>query len=164
MSELSEKHSASKLIGTTAGYVGYEEGGMLTEAVRRKPYSIVLFDELEKGSSETYNLLLQILEDGMITDGKGRNINFRNTIIIMTSNIGGDEFTSKAAQIGFSTSNEKEDKIIRDYEKIKERILDSLDEYFLPEFINRIDKVIVFNPIDKKVLKKIILLEMKKLT
>jgi len=163
MSELSERHSASKLIGTTPGYVWYEEGGMLTERVRRKPYSIVLFDEMEKGSVEAYNLLLQIMEDGVLTDGKGRKINFKNTIIIMTSNIGGEEFTNKATLIGFDTSDSKEAQIIQDYEKTKAKILESLPEYFLPEFINRIDKIVVFNPIDKKVLKKIILLEMDKL-
>lgn len=99
MSEYQDKSSASKLIGTTAGYVGYEEGGMLTEKVRRKPYSIILLDEIEKGNFDVYNLLLQILEDGIVTDGKGRAINFKNTIIVMTSNIGSDEFNEKAAQI-----------------------------------------------------------------
>lgn len=160
MSEYNERASASKLIGTTAGYVGYEEGGMLTERVRRKPYSIVLFDEIEKGSFEVFNLLLQILEDGTLTDGKGRKINFKNTIVIMTSNIGGEEFTSKASQIGFDVSSDTEAKIIRDYEKIKEKITGSLDEYFSPEFLNRIDRVVVFNPLDKTILKKIIVLQL----
>lgn len=160
MSEYNERASASKLIGTTAGYVGYEEGGMLTERVRRKPYSIVLFDEIEKGSFEVFNLLLQILEDGTLTDGKGRKINFKNTIVIMTSNIGGEEFTSKASQIGFDVSDDTEAKIIRDYEKTKEKIVDGLDEYFSPEFLNRIDRVVVFNPLDKVILKKIIVLQL----
>lgn len=160
MSEYNERASASKLIGTTAGYVGYEEGGMLTERVRRKPYSIVLFDEIEKGSFEVFNLLLQILEDGTLTDGKGRKINFKNTIVIMTSNIGGEEFTSKASQIGFDVSSDTEAKIIRDYGKIKEKITGSLDEYFSPEFLNRIDRVVVFNPLDKAILKKIIVLQL----
>ncbi|PJC56826.1 ATP-dependent Clp protease ATP-binding subunit ClpC [Candidatus Gracilibacteria bacterium CG_4_9_14_0_2_um_filter_38_7] len=161
MSEYNEKSSASKLIGTTAGYVGYEEGGMLTERVRRKPYSIVLFDEIEKGSFEVFNLLLQILEDGTLTDGKGRKINFKNTIVIMTSNIGGEEFNSKASQIGFDVSSDTEAKIIRDYEKIKEKITGGLDEYFSPEFLNRIDRVVVFNPLDKSILKKIIVLQLE---
>ncbi|MDD2891386.1 MAG: ATP-dependent Clp protease ATP-binding subunit [Candidatus Gracilibacteria bacterium] len=161
MSEYNEKSSASKLIGTTAGYVGYEEGGMLTERVRQKPYSIVLFDEIEKGSFEVFNLLLQILEDGALTDGKGRKINFKNTIVIMTSNIGGEEFTSKASQIGFDLSSDAEAKIIRDYEKIKEKITGSLTEYFSPEFLNRIDRVVVFNPLDKAILKKIIVLQLE---
>ncbi|MDD2916603.1 MAG: ATP-dependent Clp protease ATP-binding subunit [Candidatus Gracilibacteria bacterium] len=161
MSEYNERSSASKLIGTTAGYVGYEEGGMLTERVRRKPYSIVLFDEIEKGSFEVFNLLLQILEDGTLADGKGRKVNFKNTIIIMTSNIGGEEFTSKASQIGFDVSSDTEAKIIRDYEKIKEKITSGLDEYFSPEFLNRIDRVVVFNPLDKAILKKIIILQLE---
>lgn len=160
MSEYAEKASASKLIGSAPGYVGYEEGGMLTEKVRRKPYSIVLFDELEKGNFEIFNLLLQILEDGSLTDAKGRKVNFKNTIIIMTSNIGSEEFTSKATQIGFSVSDEKEAKIVRDYDKIKGKILENLDEYFLPEFVNRIDKVLVFNPLNQIILKKIVLLQL----
>ena len=160
MSEYNERSSASKLIGTTAGYVGYEEGGMLTERVRRKPYSIVLFDEIEKGSFEVFNLLLQVLEDGTLSDGKGRKINFKNTIVIMTSNIGGEEFTSKASQIGFDVSSDTEAKIIRDYQKIKEKITGGLGEYFSPEFLNRIDRVVVFNPLDKTILKKIIILQM----
>lgn len=164
MSEYNERSSASKLIGTTAGYVGYEEGGMLTERVRRKPYSIVLFDEIEKGSFEVFNLLLQVLEDGVLTDGKGRKINFKNTIVIMTSNIGSEEFTSKASQIGFDVTDDKEKKIIRDYEKIKEKVVSGLDEFFSPEFLNRIDRVVVFNPIDKTILKKIIVLQLSLLT
>lgn len=160
MSEFNEKNSGSKLIGTTAGYVGYEEGGMLTEKVRRKPYSIVLFDEIEKANFDIYNLFLQILEDGEVTDGKGRKINFKNTIIIMTSNLGSDEFNEKAAQIGFNISEEKEEKIIADFDGIKDRVLKQLPEFFAPEFINRIDKTVVFRPLDKKILEKIIILQM----
>ena len=160
MSEFQDKSSASKLIGTTAGYVGYEEGGMLTEKVRRKPYSIVLLDEIEKGNSDVYNLLLQILEDGVVTDGKGRTVNFKNTIIIMTSNIGSDEFNEKAAQIGFSTGEKEEEKIFADYGEIREKVLKQLPDYFSPEFLNRIDKTIVFSPLDKKVLKSIVTLQL----
>lgn len=160
MSEFQDKSSASKLIGTTAGYVGYEEGGMLTEKVRRKPYSIVLLDEIEKGNSDVYNLLLQILEDGVVTDGKGRTVNFKNTIIIMTSNIGSDEFNEKAAQIGFSTGEKEEEKIFADYGEIREKVLKQLPDYFSPEFLNRIDKTIVFSPLDKKVLKNIVMLQL----
>lgn len=163
MSEYNERSSASKLIGTTAGYVGYEEGGMLTEKVRRKPYSIVLFDEIEKGNFEVFNLLLQILEDGTVTDGKGRKVNFKNTVVIMTSNIGSEEFTNKAAQIGFDIDDEEESKIVKDYDKIREKIIGSLDEYFAPEFINRIDKTVVFNPLDKKAMGKIIRLQLENL-
>jgi ATP-dependent Clp protease ATP-binding subunit ClpC len=160
MSEFNERSSASKLIGTTAGYVGYEEGGMLTEKVRRKPYSVVLFDEIEKGNFEVFNLLLQILEDGVVTDGKGRKINFKNTIIIMTSNLGAEEFTAKAEQIGFSLGEAEENKIIKDFETIKERIVGDLDEFFAPEFINRIDKIIVFKPLVPKSISKIIRIQL----
>ena len=163
MSEFQDKSSASKLIGTTAGYVGYEEGGMLTEKVRRKPYSIILLDEIEKGNFDVYNLLLQILEDGVVTDGKGRQINFKNTIIIMTSNIGSDEFNEKAAQIGFSIGEKEEAGIISDYDAIREKVLKQLPEFFAPEFLNRIDKTIVFNPLDKKILKNIITLQLDEL-
>ena len=156
MSEFSDKTSVNKLIGSSAWYVGYEEWGMLTEKVRKKPYSIVLFDEIEKGDFEVYNLLLQILEEGILTDNKGRKINFKNTIIIMTSNIGQEEFSSKAAQIGFGLSESEEDKIMNDYEKAKEIIKSNLTDYFSPEFINRVDKIVVFNPLDKKDIRKIV--------
>lgn len=162
MSEYSDKTSANKLIGASAGYVWYEEGWLLTEKVRKKPYSIILFDEIEKGDIEVYNLLLQILEDGILTDNKGRKINFKNTIIIMTSNIGQEEFWEKAAQIGFDISWGEEEKILDDYEKAREKIEASLTEYFSPEFINRIDKTIVFNPLDKGAIKKIVKLQLEK--
>ena len=160
MSEFQDKSSASKLIGTTAGYVGYEEGGMLTEKVRRKPYSIVLFDEIEKGNFDVYNLLLQILEEGVVTDGKGRSINFKNTIVIMTSNIGSEEFNDKAVQIGFSVTEKEESKIIADYDAIRQKVLRQLTDVFAPEFLNRIDKTIVFSPLDKKIMKRIIILQL----
>lgn len=163
MSEYSEKASASKLIWTTAWYVGYEEWWILTEQVRRKPYSIVLFDEIEKWTPEVFNMLLQVMEDGQITDGKWRKINFRNTIVIMTSNIWWEEFNDKAVQIGFDLGEKEEEKIMRDYTEAKEKIIKNLDEYFSPEFINRIDKTVVFNPIDKKILKKIIVLQLNEL-
>jgi ATP-dependent Clp protease ATP-binding subunit ClpC len=162
MSEYSDKTSANKLIWASAWYVGYEEWGQLTEKVRKKPYSIVLFDEIEKADVEVYNILLQILEDGVVTDNKGRSINFKNTIIIMTSNIGQDEFSQKAAQIWFDISDSEESKILSDYEKAEERIKGSLTEYFSPEFINRIDKVIVFNPLDTGSIKKIVKLNLTK--
>lgn len=163
MSEFQDRSSASKLIGTTAGYVGYEEGGMLTEKVRRKPYSIVLFDEIEKANFDIYHLLLQILEDGVVTDGKGRQVNFKNTIIIMTSNLGSDEFNERAAQIGFSLSHESKEQVVNDFEAIRDRVLKQLPEFFAPEFINRIDKTLVFRPLDKTVLKDIISLQMNAL-
>jgi ATP-dependent Clp protease ATP-binding subunit ClpC len=163
MSEFSERHSGSKLIGTTAGFVGYEEGGMLTEKVRRKPYSVVLFDEIEKGNTEIFNLLLQIMEDGVISDGKGRKVNFKNTIIVMTSNIGSEEFATNATKIGFDVSETTKNRIIDDFEQIEGKVVKSLDEYFSPEFINRIDKVVVFHPLDTKVIKKIITLQLAEL-
>ncbi len=162
MSEYSDKTAANKLIGASAGYVWYEEGGLLTEKVRKKPYSIILFDEIEKWDIEVYNLLLQILEDWVLTDNKWRKVNFKNTIIIMTSNIGQDEFAEKAAQIGFETSSSQEEKILNDYSEAREKILSSLTDYFSPEFINRIDKVIVFNPLDKVAIKKIVKLWLEK--
>ncbi|MBP8016509.1 ATP-dependent Clp protease ATP-binding subunit, partial [Candidatus Gracilibacteria bacterium] len=163
MSEYSERASVSKLLGSAPGYIGYEEGGMLTEKVRRKPYLIVLFDELEKGNFEVFNILLQIMEEGSLTDSKGRKINFKNTIILMTSNIGGEEFSSKAAQIGFNLSDDKEAKIIKDYERIREKIIKTLEDSFPPEFLNRIDKTIVFNPLNKTSIKKIIELQLEQL-
>ncbi len=163
MSEFQDKSSASKLIGTTAGYVGYEEGGMLTEKVRRKPYSIILFDEIEKGNFDVYNLLLQILEDGVISDGKGRQVNFKNTIIIMTSNIGSDEFNTTASRIGFDISDNEEQEVLEDFASAKEKITSELTDYFSPEFLNRIDKTIVFNPLDKSVIRKVAVFHLDRL-
>lgn len=156
MSEYSDKTWASKLIWANAWYVWYEEGWLLTEKVRKKPYSIVLFDEIEKWDFEIYNLLLQILEEWQLTDSKWRVINFRNTIIIMTSNIGHEEFAEKAAKIGFEIEKKEETKASEDFEKAAQNIKDNLTDYFSPEFINRIDKVIVFKPLDKKSIKKIV--------
>ena len=156
MSEYSDKTSVNKLIGSSAGYVWYEEGGMLTEKVRKKPYSVVLFDEIEKWDFEVYNLLLQILEEWVLTDNKWKKVNFKNTIIIMTSNIGQEEFSEKAEKIGFDVSEKDEDKIMNDYSKAAENIKNNLWEYFSPEFINRIDKIVVFNPLDKNQIKKIV--------
>lgn len=164
MSEYSDKTSANKLIGASAGYVGYEEWGLLTEKVRKKPYSIVLFDEIEKWDVEVYNMLLQILEEWVLTDNKGRKVNFKNTIIIMTSNIGQEEFSQKAAQIGFDISSSEEGKVMDDYETAKQNIIDNLPEYFSPEFINRIDKIVVFNPLDKNKIKKIVKLQLETLS
>lgn len=161
MSEYSDKTSVNKLIGSSAWYVGYDEGGLLTEKVRKKPYSIILFDEIEKWDFEVYNLLLQILEEGILTDNKGRKINFKNTIIVMTSNIWQEEFSEKARLIGFNISETEEDKIMKDFTKAKEKIVSHLSDYFSPEFINRIDKVIVFNPLDKENIKNIVKLQLQ---
>ncbi|MFC1600242.1 ATP-dependent Clp protease ATP-binding subunit, partial [Patescibacteria group bacterium] len=156
MSEFMERHATSRLIGTTAGYVGYEDGGQLTEAVRRKPYSIILFDEIEKAHPEVFNLLLQILEDGVLTDSKGRKVDFKNTIVILTSNIGADKLTEKAAPIGF-TQKDNELKAAEDeFENTKKDILKDLKDNFKPEFLNRIDKVIVFKALKRADIKQIV--------
>jgi len=159
MSEFMERHNVARLIGAPAGYVGYEEGGKLTEAVRRKPYAVILFDEIEKANPDVFNILLQILEDGQLTDASGKKVNFRNTIIIMTSNLGMQELTSQAAKIGFAERlDEKDDqklKLEREYEKIKGGVMDTLKLQFRPEFLNRIDKIIVFKPLGREELQRI---------
>ena len=151
MSEYSEKHSISKLVGSPPGYVGYEEGGRLTEQVRRNPYSIVLFDEIEKADNEIFNLLLQILEDGVLTDSNGRRVDFRNTVIIMTSNIGAELISTNRSAMGFS---EKQDTDERN-KRIKKLVNDEVKRFFKPEFINRIDEIIVFSMLSEKQMKEI---------
>lgn len=155
MSEFMERHNVSRLIGTTAGYVGYEEGGQLTEQVRRKPYSVVLFDEVEKAHPEFFNLLLQIMEDGTLTDGQGKVVDFRNTIIVMTSNIGAEKLTKQAAKIGFKLEDEatKEE---TEYEAKRQEVIAELKDNMRPEFINRIDHVIVFNALNQQHVRKIV--------
>ncbi|EHI97100.1 ATPase AAA-2 domain protein [Clostridium sp. DL-VIII] len=153
MSEYMESHSVARLIGSPPGYVGYEEGGQLTEAVRRKPYSIVLLDEIEKANPEVFNILLQIMEDGRLTDGKGKIVNFKNTIIIMTSNVGAHQI-KKQKSIGFSSNNDSNNET--EYEKMKENILGELKQKFRPEFLNRIDDTIVFHKLSDEDLNQII--------
>ena len=162
MSEFMEKHNVSRLVGAPPGYVGYEEAGKLTEAVRRRPYSVVLFDEIEKAHPDVFNILLQILEDGYLTDAKGRRVNFRNTIIIMTSNIGMRELTSSAA-IGFRAAGSKKEDFLKSYEQMKEKVLKDLKQYFQPEFLNRVDKIIVFKPLGHKEVLEIVDLRLKEL-
>jgi len=162
MSEFMERHNVSRLIGAPAGYVGYGEGGHLTESVRRKPYAVVLFDEIEKANPDVFNILLQILEDGQLTDASGKKVSFRNTIIIMTSNLGMQELSNQAAKIGFADKEAKIDeqaRLTKEYEHIKENVLDSLKHEFKPEFLNRVDKIIVFKPLGFLELKKITLLQ-----
>ncbi|MCX7831600.1 MAG: ATP-dependent Clp protease ATP-binding subunit [Actinobacteria bacterium] len=159
MSEYMEKHSVSRLVGSPPGYVGYEEGGQLTEAVRRKPFSVVLFDEIEKAHPDIFNVLLQILEDGRLTDAQGRTVDFRNTIIIMTSNIGMKEIR-KSGGIGFKTPG-KEGSL--GYDVIKEKCLSELKKTFRPEFLNRVDEVIVFHELTKEELYQIIDLMIERL-
>ncbi len=163
MSEFMERHNTSRLVGATAGYVGYEEGGQLTEAVRRKPYSVVLFDEIEKAHPDVFNLLLQILEDGVLTDSKGRSVDFKNTIVVMTTNIGAKRLTEKAAPIGFSLKTDALSKAEKDYEVLKTEILDELKKNFRPEFINRVDKICVFRALTHQNIKEIVKLHIGKL-
>ncbi|MDD3861859.1 MAG: ATP-dependent Clp protease ATP-binding subunit [Candidatus Gracilibacteria bacterium] len=160
MSEFMERHNTSRLVGATAGYIGYDDGGQLTEAVRRKPYSVVLFDEIEKAHPDVFNLLLQILEDGQLTDAKGRLVDFRNTVIIMTSNIGAKKLTEKAAPIGFSTSDEEISRAEEDFLIMKDEILKELKDHFRPEFLNRIDKVVVFHALTNDHIKEIVKLHL----
>jgi ATP-dependent Clp protease ATP-binding subunit ClpC len=158
MSEYMEKHAVSRLIGSPPGYVGYDEGGQLTEKVRRNPYSVVLFDEIEKAHPEVFNVLLQILEDGRLTDGKGKTVDFKNTIIIMTSNVGASTIR-KQKTLGFSMEGEKKSET--EYEKMKENVMDELKRSFRPEFLNRIDDIIVFHSLEEKDLQQIVSLMLK---
>lgn len=153
MSEYMEKHTVSKLIGSPPGYVGFEEGGQLTEKVRRKPYSVVLFDEIEKAHPDVFNMLLQILEDGRLTDSQGRTVDFKNTIIIMTSNVGARLITEKQSSLGFNSENENAEE--SEKKDIKELVTGELRKIFRPEFLNRVDDIIVFNKLNKDEIKQI---------
>ena len=161
MSEYMEPHSVSKLIGSPPGYVGFDEGGQLTEKIRRKPYSVILFDEIEKAHPDVMNMLLQILEDGRLTDSQGRTVNFKNTVIIMTSNIGARLITDKKS-LGFSkststnTETEVSEKERKDYEETKKEVMEALKKELRPEFINRIDEIIVFHKLTDKEISQII--------
>ncbi|MEA2097542.1 MAG: ATP-dependent Clp protease ATP-binding subunit, partial [Patescibacteria group bacterium] len=160
MSEFMEKHNVSRLIGAPAGYVGYEEGGKLTEQVRNHPYSVILFDEIEKAHSDVFNLMLQIFEDGELTDASGRKINFKNTTIIMTSNVGTEQLTDEA-KLGFAKEgqvdeNERKNEIRRKYIETKKSVIKEFKDEFNPEFVNRIDKILVFNPLDFSDIKSIV--------
>ncbi len=150
MSEYMERHSVSKLLGSPPGYVGYDEAGQLTEAVRHRPYSVVLFDEVEKAHPEVFNILLQVLDEGRLTDGKGRVVNFKNTIIILTSNIGSN-FIEKMESIGFNSDSQKDE-----YNNTKEKVLATLKDHFRPEFLNRLDEIIVFDILSTDAIKEIV--------
>ena len=158
MSEYMEKHSVSRLVGSPPGYVGYDEGGQLTEAVRRKPYSVLLLDEIEKAHPDVFNILLQILEDGKLTDAQGRKVDFRNTIVIMTSNIGAAQI-SKNQSLGFAIGDEQG----LSYEDMKSRVMGELKKVFRPELLNRIDEIIVFHKLEKSEILQIVDLMMKRL-
>jgi len=154
MSEYMEKHTVSKLIGSPPGYVGYDEGGQLTEKVRRKPYSVILFDEIEKAHEDVFNIMLQIMDDGILTDSQGRKVDFKNTIIVMTSNVGARNITDKQKTLGFSSSDSKDDGI-KNVEEIRSLVMKDLKNTFRPEFLNRIDETIVFHQLSREDIKKI---------
>jgi ATP-dependent Clp protease ATP-binding subunit ClpB len=149
MSEFGERHNVARLIGAPPGYVGYEEGGRLTEAIRRRPYAVVLLDEIEKAHRDVFNVLLQVLDDGRLTDGQGRTVDFRNTVIIMTSNLGSQEI-ARLAPTG-------------DEAKIRRAVLDVLRAEFLPEFLNRIDETIIFHPLGREELTRIVDIQIRRL-
>jgi len=162
MSEFMERHNVSRLVGAPPGYVGFEEAGKLTETIRKKPYSVVLFDEIEKAHPEIFNILLQVMEDGTLTDARGRRVDFRNTIVIMTSNIGMSQFNSAA--VGFNTLSESQQQLASEkYEDMKGTIMSSLKEHFRPEFLNRLDQVIIFKPLTPDNIRKIVDVEIGKL-
>ncbi len=154
MSEFMEKHTVSKLIGSPPGYVGYDEGGQLTEKVRRKPYSVILFDEIEKAHEDVFNIMLQVMDDGVLTDSQGRHVDFKNTIIVMTSNVGARNITDKQTSLGFSDSESKNSGI-KDVEEIRALVMKDLKNTFRPEFLNRIDETIVFHQLSRENIKQI---------
>jgi ATP-dependent Clp protease ATP-binding subunit ClpB len=152
MSEYMEKHTVARLIGAPPGYVGFEEGGQLTEAVRRRPYSVILFDEIEKAHHDVFNVLLQILDDGRLTDGQGRTVNFKNTVVIMTSNIGSQFLT------GYRGGDDPQA-----YDAMKQEVLEALRQHFRPEFLNRVDDVVVFHPLTRSHLRNIVDIQLERL-
>jgi ATP-dependent Clp protease ATP-binding subunit ClpC len=162
MSEFMERHNVSRLVGAPPGYVGYEEGGQLTEAVRRRPYSVILLDEIEKAHPEAFNMLLQIMEDGYLTDAKGRRVDFRNTLILMTSNIGA-KLIQGAHRLGFAITKEDEETRENEYVAMKAKVMDALKKTFRPEFINRLDGVMVFRSLSRDEIAMIVELELKPL-
>ena len=160
MSEYMEKHTVSRLVGAPPGYVGYEEGGQLTDVVRRKPYSVILFDEVEKAHADFFNILLQVLDDGRLTDSQGRTVDFRNTVIIMTSNLGAKALHKNSTELGFLAPKKAESHAQNtkgiDFKEAKKSVLDAVKRHFRPEFLNRIDEMIVFHPLTEEDLTKIV--------
>jgi ATP-dependent Clp protease ATP-binding subunit ClpC len=163
MSEFTERHTGSRLVGAPPGYIGYEDAGQLTEALRRRPYSIVVFDEVEKAHPEVHNLLLQIMEEGHLSDAKGRQVNFRNAIIVMTSNVGAEEIR-RNTQLGFPLKRDARTEERLTYEEMRKKLTESLKRVFRPEFINRVDAVIVFRALNQDDIRKIVVLELDKVT
>jgi ATP-dependent Clp protease ATP-binding subunit ClpC len=161
MSEFMERHTAARLVGAPPGYVGYEDAGQLTEALRRRPYSIVVFDEIEKAHPEVHNMLLQIMEEGHLSDAKGRKVDFRNAIIVMTSNIGADVI-KKQTSLGFALKRDEVTEERLSYEDMRKKLSESLKRAFRPEFINRMDSVVIFRSLNKEDIQKIVSLELFK--
>ena len=160
MSEFMERHAVARLVGAPPGYIGYDEGGQLTEAVRRKAYSVILLDEIEKAHPEVFNILLQIFDDGHLTDAKGRKVDFRNTLIVMTSNIGSD-LIRQDRSIGFNARTETAQAEDESYMRMKDNVLDEVKHFFRPEFLNRIDGTVVFHALSRKEIEDIVDNEMK---
>jgi ATP-dependent Clp protease ATP-binding subunit ClpC len=163
MSEFMERHTASRLVGAPPGYIGYDDAGQLTEALRRRPYSIVVFDEVEKAHPEVHNMLLQIMEEGHLSDAKGRQVDFRNAIIVMTTNVGADEI-KKQTSLGFQLKRDQKVEEQVSYEEMRKKLTESLKRVFRPEFINRLDSVIVFRSLNKEDIRRIVTLELDKVT
>ena len=161
MSEFMERHTASRLVGAPPGYIGYEEAGQLTEALRRRPYSIVVFDEVEKAHPEVHNMLLQIMEEGHLSDAKGRKVDFRNAIIVMTSNIGADVI-KKQSSLGFALKRDEVTEERLSYEDMRKKLNESLKRAFRPEFINRLDATVIFRALNKEDIQQIVTLELDK--
>jgi ATP-dependent Clp protease ATP-binding subunit ClpC len=161
MSEFMERHTVSRLVGAPPGYIGYEDAGQLTETVRRRPFTVVCFDEVEKAHPEAVNMLLQIMEDGQLSDAKGRKVDFRNTIVLMTSNVGADVI-GRTTSLGFSTKRGVSDSDQEDYDEMKEKVLGELKRIFRPEFLNRIDGVTVFHALSRDQIRAIVDLEIGK--
>jgi ATP-dependent Clp protease ATP-binding subunit ClpC len=163
MSEFMERHTASRLVGAPPGYIGYDDAGQLTEALRRRPYSIVVFDEVEKAHPEVHNMLLQIMEEGHLSDAKGRTVDFRNAIIVMTTNVGAEEI-KKQTSLGFQLKRDEKTEERTSYEEMRKKLTESLKKVFRPEFINRLDSVIVFRALNKDDIRQIVNLELNKVT
>ena len=164
MSEYMEKHNVSRLIGAPPGYVGYEEGGQLTEQIRRRPYAVVLLDEIEKAHPDVFNMLLQIMEEGRLTDSFGRHVDFRNVVLIMTTNIGAELIKGGVQPFGLSGTGKGASKEEQSYEKMKDTLMKEIERYFRPEFIGRLDDVIVFKPLNRADLENIVEFELRKVT
>jgi ATP-dependent Clp protease ATP-binding subunit ClpC len=162
MSEFMEKHNVSRLVGAPPGYIGYDDGGQLTDAVRRKSYCLILLDEIEKAHPDVYNMLLQIFDDGHLTDAKGRKVDFRNTIVIMTSNVGSDLIRNNTP-LGFAVTKDEVKTAEQQYNKMKDRVTDELKRVFRPEFLNRIDSQVVFHPLAKEHIRQIVDLQLTEL-